>query len=158
MKRTIVLSEYQPRLFPADALCEATAQRLWQHHARLVSVDFPSPKTAGQWQLTAQGWVGIVPVAPDLTLVLQPKVAIAHTGTPTIEGQQVLQLIQPRRRPTQHRVSLLWAERLQRLLVCGPQRWQIGPQLLDREIAAEDAAVGPEYPDCFANHQRDERG
>jgi len=78
MKRTIVLSEYQPRLFPADALCEATAQRLWQHHARLVSVDFPSPKTAGQWQLTAQGWVGIVPVAPDLTLVLQPKVAIAH--------------------------------------------------------------------------------
>lgn len=78
MKRTIVLPEHQPQRFPLEMLPAATAERLWQHYARYVAVDFPSPKTNDQWQLTAQGWVGMVPVARDLTLVLQPKVSIAH--------------------------------------------------------------------------------
>ncbi|MEZ4679164.1 MAG: hypothetical protein R2932_33595 [Caldilineaceae bacterium] len=59
-------------------LSEVAAQRLWRVHEPLVVIDFPSPKTDGEWQLTAQGWVGMVPVTPDLTLVLQPKVAIAN--------------------------------------------------------------------------------
>jgi len=78
MKRTIVLSEYQPQQFPRDVLTEATAQRLWRLYARFVLIDYPSPKTNDQWQLTAQGWAGIVPVARDLTLVLQPKVSVTH--------------------------------------------------------------------------------
>lgn len=78
MKRTIVLTEYQPQRFPVDALSELVAERLWQHYRHLVEVDFPSPKQGGQWQLTAQGWVGMLPVARDLTLVLQPKVTIAN--------------------------------------------------------------------------------
>lgn len=78
MKRTIVLSEYQPRRLPREQLSDAVADQLWQHHARLVTIDFPSPKTDDEWQLTAQGWVGMVPVARDLTLVLQPKVALSN--------------------------------------------------------------------------------
>ncbi len=78
MKRTIVLSEYQPHRLPREQLSDAVANHLWQHYARLVTVDFPSPKTDGEWQLTAQGWVGMVPIQRDLTLVLQPKVALTN--------------------------------------------------------------------------------
>jgi len=78
MKRTIVLPEYQPQRLPVAALPAPVAERLWQHYPQLVEVDFPSPKHGGQWQLTAQGWVGLLPVARELTLVLQPKVTIAN--------------------------------------------------------------------------------
>lgn len=78
MPRTIVLTEYQPQFLSADALSDDAAQRLWRDYATLLTVDFPSPKSAGAWQLTAQGWVGMVPVTRDLTLVLQPKVPIAN--------------------------------------------------------------------------------
>jgi len=78
MKRTIVLSEYQSQQFAPDALPTAAAHHLWQHCARLVVVDFPSPKSDGNWQLTAQGWVGMVPLLRDLTLVLAPKVPLTN--------------------------------------------------------------------------------
>ena len=78
MKRTIVLQEYQPQLLPPTALTDTVAERLWHHHARLVAVEFPTPKTDNQWQLTAQGWVGLLPVASTCTIVLEPKVPIAN--------------------------------------------------------------------------------
>ena len=78
MKRTIVLTEFQPQRLPGDSLSVPVAERLWQHYGHLVEVEFPSPKSADQWQLTAQGWVGMLPVTRDLTLVLQPKVTIAN--------------------------------------------------------------------------------
>ena len=78
MKRTIVLTEFQPQRLPSDSLSVPVAERLWQHYGHLVEVEFPSPKSAGQWQLTAQGWVGMVSVTRELTLVLQPKVTIAN--------------------------------------------------------------------------------
>lgn len=78
MKRTIVLTEFQPQRLPSDSLSAGVAERLWQHYGHLVEVEFPSPKSAEQWQLTAQGWVGMVTVTRELTLVLQPKVTIAN--------------------------------------------------------------------------------
>lgn len=78
MKRTIVLSEYQTNIVPQGELEEAVAHRLWQACSRLVTIEFPTPKTHGQWQLTALGWVGMVPLTSNLTLVLEPKVPIAH--------------------------------------------------------------------------------
>lgn len=78
MKRTIVLTEFQPQRLPSASLAAGVGERLWQHYGHLVEVEFPSPKSANQWQLTAQGWVGMVPVTRELTLVLQPKVTIAN--------------------------------------------------------------------------------
>ncbi len=78
MKRTIVLTEFQPQRLPSDTLATTVAEHLWQHYGHLVEVEFPSPKSADQWQLTAQGWVGMVPLTRELTLVLQPKVTIAN--------------------------------------------------------------------------------
>jgi 5-methylcytosine-specific restriction enzyme subunit McrC len=39
-------------------------------------VEFPSPKTDHRWELTAQGWVGYIPLSPELGLSLQPKVSL----------------------------------------------------------------------------------
>jgi 5-methylcytosine-specific restriction enzyme subunit McrC len=55
-----------------------SGELLWQRYSRQVAVEFPSPRTAQQWRLTAQGWVGHIPLAPDLWLLLQPKVALAN--------------------------------------------------------------------------------
>jgi 5-methylcytosine-specific restriction enzyme subunit McrC len=41
-------------------------------------VEFPSPKTGGDWQLTAQGWVGYIPVSTEITLALRPKVKLSN--------------------------------------------------------------------------------
>ncbi len=70
------LTEYTPLLLPTAALTVVQGERLWREFGAQVRVAFPSPQTGGQWQLTAQGWVGILPLAPDLTLELQPRVPL----------------------------------------------------------------------------------
>lgn len=73
----LTLVEYQPLRLPRTALSEALATLIWQRYSTQVTVEFPSPKTDDEWQLTAQGWVGVLPVSPELTLVLQPKTSLA---------------------------------------------------------------------------------
>lgn len=73
----IDLTEYASVTLPPDAFSEADALRLWPRFAPQVQVEFPSPKTAGQWRLTAQGWVGSIPLRPGLTLRLWPRVPLA---------------------------------------------------------------------------------
>jgi len=51
---------------------------LWRNYGSQVAVDFPSPKTDGQWQLTSQGWVGHIPLSPELAIALNPKVCLSN--------------------------------------------------------------------------------
>ncbi|MEZ4594093.1 MAG: restriction endonuclease [Chloroflexota bacterium] len=54
-------------------------ERLWRsldQTGKKLRVAFPSPKTNGQWQLTAQGWVGQVSIPHQLHLTITPKVPI----------------------------------------------------------------------------------
>ncbi len=75
--RTILpLEEYQPASFPREQIPDALGELLWRTYGSQVAVDFPSPKTGGQWQLTSQGWVGHIPLTPELGLALKPKVAL----------------------------------------------------------------------------------
>lgn len=80
-KTILPLSEYIPQRFPRDAIPNDVGKVLWQDYdkqGRVVVVDFPSPKTDGQWQLTPQGWVGYIPLTPELGLALQPKVELGN--------------------------------------------------------------------------------
>ncbi len=70
----IELTEYSSETFEINEIEYAIAENLWRNYDKQVTVDFPSPKTGNQWQLTAKGWVGHIPVNPDFNLFLLPKV------------------------------------------------------------------------------------
>lgn len=71
----IDLVEYEKRLVAEGLFPAGAGEWLWHHHHHIVQVDFPSIKTGGQWQLTAQGYVGYLQTA-GLRLTIQPKVAL----------------------------------------------------------------------------------
>jgi 5-methylcytosine-specific restriction enzyme subunit McrC len=75
-RQTLILTEHIPLRLPADALSAAEGELLWQRYGNYVAVDFPSPKTGDQWQLTSQGWIGYLSLAPRLEISLQPKVPL----------------------------------------------------------------------------------
>lgn len=76
---TLTLTEYETAHLPANALSEHIGRALWQQYdanGRKLLVEFPSPKTNQQWQITAQGWVGLIPLDPQLHLLIQPKIQL----------------------------------------------------------------------------------
>lgn len=73
-RHIIALEEYRPRLLPREELPSAAGELLWRQYSNQVQVEFPSPATGGQWRLTAQGVVGHIPLTPELSIALLPKV------------------------------------------------------------------------------------
>jgi len=76
-RTTITLTEYKPALFAKSAIPESVGEALWRNYNSQVSVEFPSPKTGNQWQLTPNGWVGYLPVTPEFGVWLQPRVELS---------------------------------------------------------------------------------
>ena len=70
------LREYTPVRFPPEMLSVGLGETLWRKYSNQIAVDFPTPKTDGQWQLTSQGWVGFIPCSPELGIALRPKVEL----------------------------------------------------------------------------------
>lgn len=77
-RRVLTLKEYEPVLLERDQLPDTLGELLWSKYSTQIAVEFPSPKTRGRWELTAQGWVGYVPLAPELVIAIQPKVPLAN--------------------------------------------------------------------------------
>ncbi len=71
--RTIRLREFETLGLAAGELPEAAGRVLWQRYGRQVHVEWPSFPTGQQWRLQAQGWVGHIPLTPELGLALEPK-------------------------------------------------------------------------------------
>lgn len=74
----ITLTEYKTKSLPQADFPEEAARILWERYRSQVMVEPPSFKNNHRWQLTAQGWVGQIPLTPDLTLSLQPKVPLGN--------------------------------------------------------------------------------
>ena len=75
------IREYESLNLPAGQLPDWVGELLWRNldqNGRKLLISFPSPKTDGQWQLTAQGWVGQIQVPHQLTLTITPKVSNAR--------------------------------------------------------------------------------
>ena len=69
------IREYESLNLPAGQLPDWVGELLWRNldqNGRKLLISFPSPKTDGQWQLTAQGWVGQIQVPHQLTLTITP--------------------------------------------------------------------------------------
>jgi 5-methylcytosine-specific restriction enzyme subunit McrC len=72
------LTEYNPVHLPGDALDDGLASLLLEHYSDQVGIMPPSFINGHRWALTAQGWVGHIPLTPDLRIVLEPKVPVGH--------------------------------------------------------------------------------
>jgi 5-methylcytosine-specific restriction enzyme subunit McrC len=77
-RKTLSLPEHVTKTFPPQEIPEDLGERLWRNYGSQVAVEFPSPKTHHQWELTAQGWVGYIPLTPELGFSLQPKVSLGN--------------------------------------------------------------------------------
>lgn len=77
VSRIIELTEYNSRFFPRAEISDEVGEYLWREYSQQVIVDFPSPKTGGLWKLTAQGWVGYLPLPEGRGLALQPRVELS---------------------------------------------------------------------------------
>ncbi|BBA70623.1 McrC family protein [Geobacter sulfurreducens] len=74
----LVWTEYQTAtISPAPAIL-ALGYSLYENFSNYVDVEFPSPKTAGDWLFTPQGWVGTIPVTETFTVSIQPKAPLAN--------------------------------------------------------------------------------
>jgi 5-methylcytosine-specific restriction enzyme subunit McrC len=76
--RIIELIEYEKKLFSVDEIPNSAGVELYEKYKNQVDVEFPNYKTGNKWQLKAKGWVGYIPITPELGLKLQPKVPIKN--------------------------------------------------------------------------------
>ena len=75
------LTEYEPLRLQAGALPTAVLHQLWHDYdqnGRQLEVIFPSPKTDNQWQITALGWVGVIPLGQEGRLHIRPKTPLPN--------------------------------------------------------------------------------
>lgn len=75
------LGENETLSLPAAQLSMADGLRLWREFDQKggwLRVAFPTPATGDCWRLTPLGWVGTLPVRPDLQLHIAPKVPLRH--------------------------------------------------------------------------------
>ena len=74
----IELREYQAELFEPQLLSHEFGDSLWRNYKNVIDIDFPSPKTDGNWKLMSKGWVGHIPLAKNLSITLKPKVELTN--------------------------------------------------------------------------------
>jgi 5-methylcytosine-specific restriction enzyme subunit McrC len=80
-RQKISLAEFETIRLPEDALTYDTGINLWRtfdQKSKKLRLSFPSPKTKQQWEITAQGWVGHIPLTLDTSLTIQPKAPLAN--------------------------------------------------------------------------------
>ena len=75
-RHILTLAEYESISLPANALSAAQATRIWRELSKQLTLEEPSTRNGQQWRMTAQGWVGFLPMTPTLGLALQPKVPL----------------------------------------------------------------------------------
>ena len=76
--RTIELPEYETKCFAKNELADEVVKALYAKFGSQVKVEAPSFLNDNSWCLTSQGWVGYIPLTPDVHFSLTPKVPIQN--------------------------------------------------------------------------------
>ena len=74
----IKIKEYEPKMIDRTRISDDEGYYLWQNYSRQLNIEFPSPKTDNQWQITPSGWVGFIPINDELGINILPKVPIGN--------------------------------------------------------------------------------
>jgi 5-methylcytosine-specific restriction enzyme subunit McrC len=74
----IELPEYTPIQVPRARISEELGEVIFRQYKNEVDIEFPSPKTDWQWGLVSKGWVGYIPLTPELGLYLSPKIPLKN--------------------------------------------------------------------------------
>ncbi len=74
----IELREYASIALPKHALDESHAKLLDSKYGTQIHVEVPSFRNDHHWKLTSKGWVGFIPLTPDIGFRLLPKVALKN--------------------------------------------------------------------------------
>lgn len=72
------LTEYIPKDFPKEFISEEEGRLLVKDYSTQVVVEPPSYTTNDRWRLTAQGWVGYIPLTRKLGIAIKPKVTLRN--------------------------------------------------------------------------------
>ncbi|MDZ7950309.1 McrC family protein [Nostoc sp. DedQUE09] len=76
--RIIELTEYENKLFQRDEIPDSAGVELYEKYKIQLDIEFPTYTTRQHWKLKAKGWVGYIPVTPELHLKINPKVPIQN--------------------------------------------------------------------------------
>lgn len=74
----IDLREYRQESLPANALTDAVAALIDEKYGAQVAIEPPTFRNQHQWRLTAQGWVGYIPLTPEMAFRLNPKAPLRN--------------------------------------------------------------------------------
>jgi 5-methylcytosine-specific restriction enzyme subunit McrC len=74
----ISLTEYQSQCFKKTEIDEKIEEVIYQNYDKYLKLEAPSYQNERRWKLTAKGYIGTIPVTPDLTIRIQPKTSIAN--------------------------------------------------------------------------------
>jgi 5-methylcytosine-specific restriction enzyme subunit McrC len=74
----IELTEHTTINLPKNDLLEIEGELIWREYSSQVDVQFPSPRTNHEWQLTSGSWVGYIPINERIGLSLKPKVNLTN--------------------------------------------------------------------------------
>jgi 5-methylcytosine-specific restriction enzyme subunit McrC len=77
-QQLITLTEYRSETLPQADFAEHLGLHLRDTQAEKVKVEFPSIGNSHQWQLTAQSYVGYIPLTPAVGIRIQPKIPIQN--------------------------------------------------------------------------------
>lgn len=67
------LTEYQPLCLPERELSDEQGLLIHSRYSNQISLEWPTALNDRRWRLVPQGWVGHLPVTPDLTISVGPK-------------------------------------------------------------------------------------
>ncbi|MBC6422427.1 MAG: restriction endonuclease [Hormoscilla sp. SP12CHS1] len=74
--KTIFLTEHKSLCLPREDLPQSVVDQLRQKYSSQLYVKLQDTPTGDRWQLTSKGWVGYIPLTPEFSIVLHPKVPL----------------------------------------------------------------------------------
>jgi 5-methylcytosine-specific restriction enzyme subunit McrC len=76
--RFLGLTEEEPLSLPEAEFDERTALLIHTRYRTQIEIQTPAPWNGRRYQLSSRGWVGQLPVSPDLILQVSPKVPVGN--------------------------------------------------------------------------------